>query len=177
MANVTSLIIREAKGKDLKTITEIYNHAILHTNVTFETDPRTLQSQDQWLSNRSRKHPVLVAEIDNAVVGWVSLNPWSSFKPYQNTAEISVYLQEDFKGRGIGKALVDEIIKKGKEADLHTIIARITEGNEVSINIHKSFGFKEIGVMKEVGVKFGKLLDVHLYQLILSNHDSVTCNL
>jgi L-amino acid N-acyltransferase YncA len=171
MANVTSLIIREAKSQDVKTITEIYNHAILHTNVTFETEPRTIELQDQWLSNRNRRHPVLVAEIDNSVVGWAALNPWSSFKPYQNTAEISVYLQEDFKGRGIGKSLVDEIIKSGKETGLHTIIARITEGNEVSMKLHKSFGFKEIGVMKEVGVKFGKLLDVHLFQLIYGNVD------
>jgi phosphinothricin acetyltransferase len=169
MEGLISLIIRDAEREDIEAITEIYNHAILHTDVTFETEPRTIEYQEQWLSNRERKHPVIVAEIDSAVVGWAALNPWSPFKPYQNTAEISVYLHEDFRSRGIGKALVGEMIKKGKEAGLHTIIARITEGNTASINLHKTFGFKEIGVLREVGVKFGKLLDVHLFQLIYGN--------
>ena len=69
-------------------------------------------------------------------------------------------------GKGIGKKLMESIIKKGESADLHVLIARITEGNEKSIHIHESFGFEQIGIMQEVGRKFGRLLDVFLMQKI-----------
>jgi len=112
------------------------------------------------------RHPVLIAEQDDIVIGWASLSQWSDRCAYYDTAEISLYIKEKHRGKGIGKELMKATIREGKTAGLHTIIARIADGNKISIDLCKSAGFQHIGTMREVGKKFGKLLDVHLMQLI-----------
>jgi L-amino acid N-acyltransferase YncA len=99
-------------------------------------------------------------------VGWASLSPWSDRCAYANTADIAVYIKKGSRGKGIGKKLIEELLKKGTENGLHTAIAKICSENEVSLNLFKRFGFKQIGTMKEVGYKFGQLLDVYLMQII-----------
>ena len=160
------LLIRQARLEDLDAITEIYNDAILNTVVTFDTEPKTIEEQKLWFAEHGPKYPILVAEHEGLVVGWASLSRWSDRCAYSDTAEISLYVREEFQGKGIGKKLIQAIIGEGKNAGLHTVIARIAEGSEVSIHLHKSMGFEHIGVMKEVGRKFGKLLDVYLMQKI-----------
>ena len=158
------LIIRQAILEDLGAITEIYNEAILKTVATFDTKPKTLEEQKIWFANHGSKYPILVAEQDGLVVGWASLSRWSDRCAYSDTAEISLYVEEEFRGKGIGRKLMEAIIREGQKAGLHTVIARIAEGTEVSIHLHESVGFEHIGIMKEVGRKFGKLLDVYLMQ-------------
>ena len=162
--------LRSARLDDLDAITEIYNEAILKTTATFDTEPKTNEEQKKWFDDHGSKNPILVAEQDGVIVGWVSLSKWSDRCAYSDTAEISLYVQEMYQGRGIGRCLMEEIIKEGKKARLHTIIARITEGNESSLHLHRSVGFSSIGTMKGVGKKFGKRLDVHLMQKIYDNH-------
>ena len=115
----------------------------------------------------SPKYPILVAEQDAFVVGWASLSPWSDRCAYSGTVEISLYVKEEYRGKGNGRKLLEAVIQSGKEAGFHTIIARIAEGNDVSVHLHESVGFDHIGVMREVGQKFGRLLDVHLMQKML----------
>ena len=158
------LIIRQAILEDLGAITEIYNEAILKTVATFDTKPKTLEEQKIWFGNHGSKYPILVAEQDGLVVGWASLSRWSDRCAYSDTAEISLYVKEEFRGKGIGRKLMEAIIREGQKAGLHTVIARIAEGTEVSIHLHESVGFEHIGIMKEVGRKFSKLLDVYLMQ-------------
>jgi L-amino acid N-acyltransferase YncA len=98
-------------------------------------------------------------------VGWASLSAWSDRCAYADTAEISLYVKEEERGKGIGRKLSGAILQAGKEAGLHTAIARIAEDNDASIHLAESLRFKHIGVMKEVGRKFGKLLDVYLMQI------------
>jgi phosphinothricin acetyltransferase len=160
------LKIRGAQINDLKDITEIYNWAILNTTATFDTNPKSLDDQMFWFKNHGEKNPIVVAESDEKIVGWASLSKWSDRCAYSDTAEISLYVKEDFMDKGIGKQLMKNIIKIGKSVGFHSLIARITEGNEKSINLHESFGFEHIGIMKEVGKKFGKLLSVYLMQKI-----------
>ena len=160
------LLIRQARLEDLDAITEIYNDAILNTVVTFDTEPKTIEEQKLWFAEHGPKYPILVAEHEGLVVGWASLSRWSDRCAYSDTAEISLYVREEFQGKGIGKKLIQAIIGEGKNAGLHTVIARIAEGSEVSIHLHKSMGFEHIGVMREVGRKFGKLLDVYLMQKV-----------
>ncbi len=160
------LSIRRATLDDLDAITEIYNEAILKTVATFDTEPKTLEEQQRWFASHGPKYPIMVAEEDGLVVGWASLSMWSDRCAYADTAEISLYVRETHQGRGIGKKLLEAILNEGKRAGLHTVVARITEGNAVSIHLFKSAGFEHIGVMREVGRKFGKLLDVHLLQKI-----------
>jgi phosphinothricin acetyltransferase len=162
--------LRSARIEDLDAITEIYNEAILKTVATFDTELKTSADQKKWFDDHGSKNPILVAEQDGVIVGWASLSKWSDRCAYSDTAEISLYVREKDQGRGIGRRMIEAIIKEGKNAGLHTVIARITEGNESSLHLHRSVGFSSIGTMKEVGKKFGKRLDVHLMQKIYENH-------
>ena len=161
-----SLVIRRATLKDLPSVTEIYNDAILTTTVTFDTQPKTSQEQIAWFEKHKEKFPIMVAEDGQKILGWASLSPWSDRCAYADTAENSVYVDKNARGRGIGRSLLKEIVSEGQRLGLHTIIARIAGESEASVRLHESVGFSKIGTMKEVGRKFGHLLDVHLYQLI-----------
>ena len=163
---MTKITIRSATLNDLDAITEIYNQAILNTTATFDTTPKTLEEQKTWFSRHGPQHPVLVAREDGPVIGWAALSEWSNRCAYSGTAEISFYVHEDCQGRGIGRKLAEATVCAGRDTGLHTLIARIAQGNEASVHIAESLGFNHIGVMKEVGQKFGKLLDVYLMQKI-----------
>jgi phosphinothricin acetyltransferase len=108
----------------------------------------------------------LAAEWNGLVVGWASLSKWSDRLAYAGTAEISLYVQSTYRGQGVGKGLITAIVAEGEKAGLHTLIARIVAGNQASICLHQAAGFEHIGVMRQVGRKFGRLLDVYLMQKI-----------
>lgn len=160
------LTVRPAKLDDLPAITAIYNEAILTTDATFDMEPKTVAEQMAWFTNHGPKYPILVAELDGTVVGWASLSAWSDRCAYIDTAENSLYVKQDFRNSGIGRRLLETLMQEGERVGLHTVIARITEGNKESIHLHESVGFEHIGVMREVGRKFDKLLNVCLMQRI-----------
>lgn len=162
----TQLIIRKALIRDLRAITDIYNEAISKTIATFDIEPKGAAEQEAWFNEHGPGNPIIVAELEGRIVGWASLSKWSDRCAYARTAEVSLYVVESQQGKGFGRRLLQAILQKGHEAGLHTVIARIAEGNEASIHLHESLGFKHVGVMKEVGEKFGRLLDVYLMQLI-----------
>jgi len=159
--------IRHANLSDLDTITEIYNDAILKTTATFDTTPKTEKEQLDWFHRHDERYPVLVAEINGKIVGWASLSRWSDRCAYADTGEISIYIREDHRGQGIGRKFLDNLVKTGKQVGLHTLVSRIAGESATSIYLHEQLGFFHIGTMREVGRKFGKLLDVHLMQRIL----------
>jgi phosphinothricin acetyltransferase len=162
--------IRPAGIHDLQSILDIYNEAVQNTVATFDTEPRSMTQQKAWFEHHGPRHPVLVAEEEGAVLGWASLSEWSDRRAYDDTAEISLYVRSDRQGRGIGKALMGAVVDIGERARLHTIIARIAGGNEISIRLHRTAGFEAIGIMREVGLKFGRRIDVHMMQLIFPPH-------
>lgn len=158
--------IRAATEADQQAILEIYNEAVLNTAATFDTEPRTPEKQMEWWSKHKKNHPVFVAEENGLVIGWASLSPWSDRCAYDTTVEVSVYIHKDFRGKGYGSKLLEVVTLEGGKAGNHTVISRITEGNDNSIHIHEKLGFFHIGVMKEVGFKFGKFLDVNMMQYV-----------
>lgn len=160
------VVIRQAVLADLKAITGIYNEAVLTTVATFDTEPKSEAERRAWFEAHDSRHPILVAELDKLIVGWASLSQWSDRLAYADTAEISLYVQEACRGQGIGKQLIEAITSEGEKAGLHTVIARIVAGNQVSIRLHEAAGFEHIGIMREVGRKFGRRLDVYLMQKI-----------
>ena len=166
------LRIREARLADLRGITDIYNDAIRTTTATFDVAPKTMDEQRTWFEGHSSNYPILVAEDAGSIVGWASLSPWSDRCAYSDTAEISVYVAQGSRGKGIGKQLVKAILRSGKNAGLHTVIARVAEGNAVSVRMFEDAGFEHIGVMREVGKKFSKLIDVYLMQKIYDSPSS-----
>jgi L-amino acid N-acyltransferase len=159
-------MIRRAALSDLPYIASIYNEAILHTVATFDTVPKTIEEMKIWFKEHDQRHPLLVAEQKGLIVGWAALSEWSDRCAYSETAEISLYVRKEHQGSGIGRKLLEKIMPEGQKMGLHTVIARIAEGNEPSTNLFKSEKFENIGVMKEVGKKFGKRLDVFLMQKI-----------
>jgi len=161
------LEVRKATISDLEGITEIYNDAIKNTVATFDTEIKTLKEQKQWFKNHGEKYPIIVAEQDRDIVGWSALSMYSTRCAYSDTVELSLYVTEKDQMKGIGKSLMKRIIEEGKKAGLHVILARITDGNKISIHLHEMFGFEHVGVLKEVGYKFDKCLDVYLMQKIL----------
>lgn len=149
------LVIRSAQLKDLHVITEVYNEAVLATDATFDTEIKSYDEQREWFEKHESKYPIFVSELDGIIVGWVSLSKWSDRCAYTETAEISLYMKEEFRGKGIGRRLLEAIIQEGEKVGLHMVIARITEGSKISIHLHESLGFEHSGVMREVGQKFG----------------------
>lgn len=161
--------IRAAGIDDVPAITEIYNEAVLTTVATFDLEPRSIEDRTAWFSHHdSVRYPVIAAESAGTrqVLGWASLSRWSDKCAYDGAAELSLYVASQARGRGVGTALMAEVLRLGREAGLHTVISRIAEGNEVSLRLHDTFGFTHVGTMKEMGFKFGRLLDVEIYQLL-----------
>ena len=163
------IITRNALIKDLDEITKIYNESILKTVATFDTEEKSIEEQKTWFKEHGPKNPIIVAEESGNILGWAALSKYSTRCAYSDTAEISLYVKDEYQDRGIGKKLIEKIIQEGKKAGLHVVIARITEQNEKSVHLHKSVGFEHVGIMKEVGLKFGKRLDVYLMQKIYKN--------
>jgi L-amino acid N-acyltransferase YncA len=161
-----SLNIRTAGLHDLAAITDIYNEPIVTTTASFDIREKTAEEQESWFSTHGSQYPILVAEQDDTIIGWASMSPWSDRHAYAETAEASLYIKKEYRGRGVVRELSRAILQAGKQAGLHTAIARIAEGNDISIDLAESLGFQHIGVMKEVGKKFGKLLDVYIMQII-----------
>jgi len=160
------LQIRKSTRDDLKAILDIYNEAVLNTTATFDTTARTFEQQLEWYENHKANHPVFVAEENNVVVGWASLSPYSDRCAYDTTVEVSVYIHADHRGKKIGSKLLEVITLEGQKVKNHTVISRITSDNLSSIHIHEKIGYRHVGTLKEVGVKFGKLLDVEIMQYL-----------
>ncbi len=161
------LTIRPATKSDVHRITEIYNEAIENTTATFDTDAKSEEDRMNWFMNHDEMHPVLVAENEGRVIGYASLSRWSDRCAYDGTAEVSVYIDPNFRGKGTGKKLLEVLTLQAEKIGLHNLISRITEGNLNSIHIHEIYGFEHIGVIREAGKKFGKFLDVHMMQKLL----------
>lgn len=161
------MIIREAVIEDLPAMLDIYNEAVRNTTATFDLEELTLEEREVWFHKYGGSHPLIVAEVDGQVAGYSSLSLFREKKAYESTTELSIYISKAFRGRGIGKAMMTAILERAKELGYHVVIGGITAGNDVSVNLHKQFGFEFIGSFREVGRKFGSWQDVLFYQLIL----------
>ncbi len=160
--------IRDARDHDLPAIFEIYDFEVVHGTATFDTQPKAPGERLEWFDASPRdRYRVLVAEEDGGVTGWARLYPWSPRKAYDRTAEDAVYVHRDHRGRGLGRALLAALLEHARRAGLGTIVARIADGNPASLALHASQGFERIGVMRRVGEKLGRILDVHLMQVHL----------
>ena len=162
-------IIRPAVRADCPGILAIYNDAVLKTTASYDYEPRTLGQREAWFDDHQRDgFPVLVAE-DSAgrVVGWSALNRYHDRMGYRFTSENSIYVAEDFRGRGLGSALLEPLLESARERGLHAIIAAIDAENVASIRLHARFGFEQVGLFRQVGFKFGRWLDVLYMERLL----------
>jgi len=165
--NNTEFKIRNAVAKDLTAINDIYNYYVKNSTCTYQTELETTKERRAWFDEHDEAHPVVVAESNNTVVGWASISKFRKREAYKPTVENSVYIHHDHFHKGIGTALLQEIIKLAGDAGHHSIIAGISAEQKVSIAMHEKYGFKKVAHLEEVGYKFDTWLDVEYFQLFL----------
>ena len=163
-----SVIIRPYELKDTQAILDIINYNIINSTALYDYNIRTFEQQKSILDDKlSKGFPVIIAEIDEEVIGFGMYSEFRFREAYKFTVEHSVYVNQHFHGKGIGKILLQELIRIAKEQKLHTMVAVIDEENQSSIEFHEKFGFKVVGVIKESGYKFDRWLHSVFMQLIL----------
>ncbi len=166
---MSDIDVRPAELPDAEAIRSIYNREVTEAAVTFDLRPRTLEEQETWLVAHSGAHPAVVAvdSASGAIVGFASLSPYRDRPAYSTSVEDSVYVHADHRGRGVGRLLLDELIRLGTAHGFHTVIGRIVGGHTASIALHRACGFEEVGTEREIGRKFGRWLDVVIMQRLL----------
>lgn len=161
--------IRDARESDLEEIMTIYNDAVEHTTAIWNDIKVDLDNRRVWFADRSRAgYPVLVVVGDEGqVLGYASFGDWRAFDGYRHTVEHSVYVRAGVRGGGIGRALMEALIERARAIGKHVMVAGLEAGNIGSIRLHEKLGFEQVGLMKEVGTKFGTWLDLTFLQLKL----------
>jgi phosphinothricin acetyltransferase len=160
--------VRLARLDDAEAIRAIYNREVTGSTVTFDLVPRTLEDQQDWLDSHAGAHPAVVVEdADGTITGFGSLSAYRSRPAYSTTVEDSVYVHHDFRGRGVGRLVLGELVRLAEVHGFHAVMARIVGGHEASISLHTGCGFSLVGIEREVGRKFGKWLDVALMQRLV----------
>jgi L-amino acid N-acyltransferase YncA len=161
--------IRNASMDDLAGILDIYNHAIIHSTSVYSEHPHTYDMRLTWYNDRMGSgFPIFVAVIDDQIVGFSTFGHFRVWPCYRHTVEHSVYVRIDHRGKGISKLLLQPLIDRAREMNMHAMIAGIDAENGVSYKLHKSFGFVEVAHFKEVGFKFGRWLDLKFMELLLT---------
>jgi phosphinothricin acetyltransferase len=167
--------IRLAGEDDLADILRIYNQAIEKTTAVFEYRPHTIEMRHAWFrAKQAASLPVLVAAEPEAVQGFASYGPFRAWPAYKYSVELSVYVDEAARGRGIGSALVRSVLTHARDRDLHVVMAGITSDNAVSLRLHEKLGFSEVAHIREVGYKFGRWLDLKFLQIVLDGPQQPT---
>src|SRR3954468_1604211 len=160
-------LARLAQATDAEAMRAIYNLEVTESTVTFDLVPRSHDDQRAWLAAHAGAHPAVVAVDGGKVVGFGSLSPYKDRPAYSTTVEDSVYVDRDWRGKGVGKLLLGELLTLASTHGFHAVIARTVGDHQASLALHEGCGFTVVGVEKEVGRKFGRWLDVVELQRLL----------
>jgi phosphinothricin acetyltransferase len=160
--------VRAANLDDLPAIRAIYNHYVATSTCTFQIEPDTDEARRDWFLNRGPALPVTVFEEGGEVLGWASLSKWNARCAYARSVEASVYVRQDCHRRGIGRALLADLIERARALGHHTVIGGACTEQAASLALQEALGFQRVACFREVGHKFGRWLDVAYMQLILS---------
>ena len=152
---------------DSEAIRRIYNAEVTGSTATLDLVPRTPEEQASWMTDHSGVYPVIVAEEAGEVVGFASLSPYRPRPGYATAVEDSIYVAAQHRGRGIGRALLDEAVVIARTHGFHSVIARVSATQQASVALHQACGFDFVGVEREIGRKFGRWLDVATLQRLL----------
>ncbi|WP_107979688.1 arsinothricin resistance N-acetyltransferase ArsN1 family B [Pseudoduganella sp. UC29_71] len=160
--------IRPAAAADAAAIAAIYNHYVATTTISFEEQPVSVEEMAGRIGTVSAKLPWLVCEQDGIVMGYAYATPWRVRSAYRFSVESSVYVSPEHPRKGVGsrlyRALIDELRARG----LHMVIGGIAQPNEASVALHEAMGFRKVAHFAEVGMKFGRWIDVGYWELKLA---------
>jgi phosphinothricin acetyltransferase len=162
-----ALTVRAATPDDLAAINDIYNHYVVHSTTTYDVEPNTEEERARWFAEHGPEHPVTVAERDGEVLGFGSLSRFRTRFAYRHSVEDSVFVRHDLFRRGIGSAILEDLVRRAKAIGHHTVIGGIDADQRASILLHARHGFAEVARFREVGHKFGRWLDVVFMQRML----------
>lgn len=158
-------MIRRARIGDLTELLDIYNYEVEHGVATFDEVQQTYEQRKEWFDDHQGKYILIVKEVDGKVAGYASVSKLFPKPAYDISGEISVYVGKEYRGHGVGKELLKELLNMlQKEGNFESVFSLITGTNEASIKLHEKLGFEYAGVLKNSGVKFRQHLDVVLYR-------------
>lgn len=164
-----TLTVSPFEPRDIPPAAALTNHFIQHTAVHFGYEPQT---EDEWMrafESKSDLHPWVTAETDGRFAGFAKSGPWRTRAAYNGTVETSIYLEEHARGQGVGRALYEDLLARLATLGFHVAVAGMTLPNEASVRFHKSLGFEDVGVFKEVGRKLDTWHDVGFMQRLLDS--------
>ena len=159
--------IRPATLDDLEALTEIYNHYVVHSAITFDLHPFTTAERRDWFDDHTESgpHRLLVATDEHGkCVGYAGSSRWRVKPAYNTTVETSLYCRPDARGRGYGTALYQALFAALEREDVHTLVAGVSLPNAASLSLHERFGFRPVGVFHAVGRKFDQFWDVAWFE-------------
>jgi phosphinothricin acetyltransferase len=177
---MSEIHIRAATRADLARLTEIYNHYVVNTPVTFDLEPYTVERRAAWFEQfgLSGRYRLLVAEEGGLVIGYTGTTRFRPKAAYETTVETTIYCAAQAAGKGIGTQLYSALFKVIAQEDIHRIVAGYTMPNPASAALHRNFGFEPVGIFRENGRKFGRYWDVAWLQrplhLTSDNHGKIS---
>jgi phosphinothricin acetyltransferase len=163
------VLIRRAERSDVPALLAIYNHFVLHTPVTFDVEPRTLEQRLAWFDTfaPSGRHQCFVADRGGEAIGWACSGRFKDKAAYDTSVETSIYLKPGEEGRGLGRRLYRTLFDALAHQDVHRAFGGVAVPNQASVGLHQAMGFELVGTYREVGRKFGKFWDVAWFGLAL----------
>jgi L-amino acid N-acyltransferase YncA len=166
---VTAYRLRLASAPDAEAICRIYNQGIEDRVATLETELRTPDERRQWLAGRDARHPVIVAEPEpDTTVGWASLNVFNARECYRFVADISVYVERSWRGKGVGRALLERLTELGRRHGFHKLVLSAFPGNSGGMGLYARSGFRTVGIYHEQGQLDGKWVDTIVMEKLLT---------
>ena len=163
----TRVTIRDAVPTDAAAICGIYNQGIDDRVATLETERRTPDERRAWMAARGGRHPVLVGEVEGVVTGWASLNRFNARPVYDHVADLSVYVERAWRGRGVGRALLAALIERARAIGYHKLVLAAFPDNVAGMALYARLGFTRVGVYREQGVLDGRWVDVVVMERLL----------
>ncbi len=160
--------VRNVSPSDAARIADIYNHYISDTIVTFELDPVTPEEIGRRIREITRDYPYLAVEDDaGTVAGYAYASRFREREAYRHTAEVTIYLDRDRTGAGLGAPLFAELLDRLRKMDTVALIGAIALPNDASVRLHEKFGFRKVAHLEKVGYKLGNWIDVGYWQLLI----------
>ena len=164
---MSAISVRAAGEGDAAAICTIYNQGIEDRVATLETEPRTPAERREWMAARGPRHPVIVAEADGRVIGWGSLNPFSARPAYQYVADFSVYVERGWRGKRVGRRLLEHLIEAARGLGYHKMVLAAFPFNESGIALYARMGFTTVGLYREQGRLDGRWVDTIIMEKLL----------
>jgi L-amino acid N-acyltransferase YncA len=156
MINKKDVNIRDAAREDLPVIVEIYNSTIPGGMVTADTEPVTVESRENWFQEHTPAfRPLWIMEYENKIVGWLSFQSFYGRPAYNRTAEISIYIDQNFRREGLGTFFLEKAMDQCQKLEIKTLLGFIFRQNEPSLQLFRSHGFKRWGYLPRVAITGG----------------------